>query len=113
MGEPSQETWPEQGYLECLEHERHMFAWTLHRFGGMPANEAEGQALQHYPYQPPDHKFRGLVMHDQAWHWAMLMLHGDGYWRTNPDLQHIPAEYEQESDRFEDQQRRGGDNSPS
>src|SRR5438132_209916 len=76
----------EQEYLDCLEHERDMFAWVLVNFGRVAAPEAEEDALRTYPYEPPSPAGRGLVFHDRAWHWAMLTLHGPGYWRANPEL---------------------------
>lgn len=101
MNEASQDpALTEQEYVVCLEHERHMFAWTLERFGAVPPAEARARALQCYPYEPPDDVCRGLSFHDEAWHWAMLTLHGSMYWQASPGFEVAPAEYLKEAQRF-------------
>ena len=50
--------------------------------------------------EAPDAVCRGFVFHDEAWHWAMLALHGNMYWHARPDLVWVPQEYRQEATRF-------------
>lgn len=83
----------EEEYLRYLEGERRAFAWVLRTYGTLDPHRARDESLKRYPYQPPDAPFRGLIFHDEAWHWAMLHLQGEGYWRTRPDLAHPPQEY--------------------
>ncbi|HET6397207.1 MAG TPA: hypothetical protein VFF91_10250 [Pseudoxanthomonas sp.] len=86
------ETWTEAEYLAYLAHERRMYAWVLERYGAFPPAEARAAALACYPYEAPG-RLRGLAFHDEAWHWAMLRLHGEGYWRTHPGLADPPQAY--------------------
>ncbi len=71
--EPEDET----EYLGYLEHARHMFAWCLTRYSGLSPDVAAREATSFYDYQPASDPCRGLVFHDQAWHWAMLRIRGD------------------------------------
>ena len=87
-------TWSEAEYAAYLEGERRRFAWTLREYGASSAREAQEAALTRYPYEPPDAPYRGLIFHDEAWHWAMLHIHGDQYWQSRPDLENPPPEYE-------------------
>ena len=100
------EIWTEQEYLEILSHERHMFAWCLVTYGDALQAEADAQALLRYPYEPAEEKFRGLLFHDEAWHWAMLHLFGEGYWRSRPELESSSREYKKESSRWDAQNHR-------
>jgi hypothetical protein len=94
--------WPsESEYLEALAHERHMFAWVLVEHGGRTLAEAEREALERYAYEPPESRYRGLIFHDRAWHWAMLRIHGQGYWWGHPEREPEPEAYGEESRRFE------------
>ncbi|GAA4609320.1 hypothetical protein GCM10023195_37460 [Actinoallomurus liliacearum] len=86
--------WSEEEYAEYLQAERRRFAWVMRRYGGLPPAQAEAAALDCYPYEASDAPFRGLVFHDEAWHWAMLTLHGAHYWREHPELLDPSPEYE-------------------
>lgn len=85
--------WAESEYVEYLEGERRRYAWVMRRYGGLAPAEAEAAALDRYPYEADDAPWRGLIFHDEAWHWAMLALHGERYWLERPDLAEPPAEY--------------------
>ncbi|CAL9380306.1 hypothetical protein SUDANB176_01047 [Streptomyces sp. enrichment culture] len=87
-------TWSEAEYLEYLQSERRAYAWVMRRYGGSTPAEAWEAALECYPYEPPDAAYRGLVFHDEAWHWAMLALYGDRYTVEHPELVHPPSAYE-------------------
>ncbi|WP_406673847.1 hypothetical protein WBK31_35620 [Nonomuraea sp. N2-4H] len=41
----------------------------------------------------PGEPYRGLVFHDEAWHWAMLGIYGERYWVAHPELADPPPEY--------------------
>ncbi|MEU7314920.1 hypothetical protein [Streptomyces sp. NPDC007083] len=86
-------TWDEDEYRDCLRSERRAYAWVMQHHGGLTPAEAEDAALEQYPYEPPDAPFRGLVFHDEAWHWAMLAIHGDRYVVEHPELVGPPHEY--------------------
>lgn len=83
----------EHAYRRTLEAERRSFAWVLRTYGGQTPARARAEALARYPYEPPGAPYRGLIFHDEAWHWAMLHLHGEGYWRDRPDLARPPGAY--------------------
>jgi hypothetical protein len=103
-GSPPDDSWPrspEHEYLADLAHERHMFAWCFVEYGGRTHEEAEQAALDAYPYEPPEEEYRGLKFHDLAWHWAMLTIFRDGYWRTHPELASATERYHAESRRFD------------
>ncbi|WP_218026967.1 hypothetical protein [Nocardia vaccinii] len=55
--------------------------------------EAESSAVRRYPYEQPDAPYRGLIFHDEAWHWAMARIHGERYAHEHPELAEPPAEY--------------------
>lgn len=93
-------TWSEQKYLAHLQHERHMYAWCLHTYGDLPQEDAIRLAEAFYEYESPSANLRGLVFHDEAWHWAMMEIVGDFYWKSRPDLASISKEYEEESERY-------------
>ncbi|KAB8161211.1 hypothetical protein FH609_003450 [Streptomyces sp. 3MP-14] len=86
-------TWTEADYVAYLEAERRRYAWVMRRHGGRTPERARAAALAHYPYEPADAPHRGLVFHDEAWHWAMLEIHGHAYWSERPDLERPPPEY--------------------
>ena len=86
-------TWSEDEYVAYLTSERRRFAWVMRRYGGLTAVQADAAALERYPYEASDTPYRGLVFHDEAWHWAMLKIHQDRYWLTHPELASPPAEY--------------------
>ncbi|MFE2330056.1 hypothetical protein ACFXD5_40170 [Streptomyces sp. NPDC059385] len=85
--------WSEAEYVDCLEAERRGYAWVMRQHGGVPPEEAMEAALECYPYEPPDAPYRGLVFHDNSWHWAMRAIHGDRYAADHPELAHPSAEY--------------------
>ncbi|MEU2230075.1 hypothetical protein [Streptomyces vietnamensis] len=86
-------TWSEAEYTECLRGERRRYAWTMRHHGGLSPSEAWAAAMDWYPYEPGDAPYRGLVFHDEAWHWAMLAVHGDRYPVERPELVDPPTEY--------------------
>ncbi|WP_328771220.1 hypothetical protein [Streptomyces sp. NBC_00286] len=86
-------TWSEAEYSEYLQDERRRYAWVMWRHGGLTPSEARAAAVKSYPYEPIDAPFRGLVFHDEAWHWAMLKIHGHGYTLELPELVEPSAEY--------------------
>ncbi|MCZ2525952.1 hypothetical protein [Streptomyces sp. HB2AG] len=86
-------TWSEAEYLEYLRSERRCYAWVMERHGGSTPEEAREAALEHYPYEPDGAPYRGLVFHDEAWHWAMLAIHGDRYAVEHPGPAQPPPEY--------------------
>ena len=89
----AQDNWTEEEYLEYLNAERRSFAWCLEKYGDRSPEAAKSEAEDFYAYEASDAPFRGLVFHDLAWHWAMLRIYGDGYWRKHPDLEHPSEEY--------------------
>ncbi|MFJ2639840.1 hypothetical protein [Streptomyces sp. NPDC087511] len=86
-------TWNETEYLDCLLSERRAYAWVMRQHGGLAPKEAREAALERYPYQPAEVPYRGLIFHDEAWHWAMLAIHGEWYVREHPELVHPSADY--------------------
>jgi hypothetical protein len=63
--------------------------------------ENSPEALHAYPYEPSSDAYRGLAFHDEAWHWAMLTIHGDMYWLRDRALE-VPSEaYRLESESFD------------
>ncbi|MEV1023044.1 hypothetical protein [Streptomyces sp. NPDC050264] len=86
-------TWSEAEYLDCLETERRGYAWVMRQHGGLTPTQAREAALEWYPYESDDVPCRGLTFHDEAWHWAMLAIHGDRYWVEHPELTDPSPEY--------------------
>ncbi|MFJ8162162.1 hypothetical protein ACIRBY_14685 [Streptomyces sp. NPDC096136] len=95
-------TWSESGYVDCLTSERRGYAWVMEHHGGVMPEEARKAAVEWYPYQPAGTPFRGLVFHDEAWHWAMTAIHGDRYVVDHPELVHPSPEYAAPPDPSED-----------
>lgn len=87
------EDWSEEEYVDYLAGERRCFAWVMRRHGGLTEIQAEAAALERYPYQANDEPYRGLVFHDEAWHWAMRKIYGDSYVVQHPKLVEPSAEY--------------------
>jgi hypothetical protein len=87
------EDWDEAEYVEHLVHARLLYAWVLCNYGAFSAEKARDAALAFYTYEAPHTKYRGLVFHDEAWHWAMLRLYGQGYWRGHPERWPPSREY--------------------
>jgi hypothetical protein len=77
-----------------------MFAWCVQTLAGASPIDAESAALSFYPYEPSSDGYRGLVFHDEAWHWAMRQIIGEHYWVTRPELEQPSAAYLQESQAF-------------
>ncbi|MGW2180627.1 hypothetical protein ACWCXX_21495 [Streptomyces sp. NPDC001732] len=64
----------------------------MRRYGGLSPERAWAAAPERYPYEPADASFRGLVFfHDEPWHWAMGVIHGERYMEEHPE----PAEYQE------------------
>jgi hypothetical protein len=82
----------ESEYSDLLEEERYMFAWTLRVYGGYSAESAMRFAHDFYPYEEPG-DLRGIVFHDEAWHWAMMKIFGDFYWISYPEFDRPPSDY--------------------
>ena len=91
----------EEEYVSYLRSERRLYSWCLVRFGGVLQETAEGLASAFYEYEAPDDGFRGLLFHDEAWHWAMLRVFGEGYWIDNPEREKPSVEYRAEALRIE------------
>ncbi|RPF30174.1 hypothetical protein EDD96_6762 [Streptomyces sp. Ag109_G2-6] len=87
-------TWSEAEYVDCLQAERRGYARVMQRHGGLTPEEARAAALEHYPYEPAEAPFRGLIFHDEAWHWAMLAIHGDQYVVEHPELVDPSPDYD-------------------
>ncbi|MET7462023.1 hypothetical protein [Nonomuraea sp. NPDC005501] len=85
--------WDEDEYVAYLRDERRAFAWVMQRYGGLTTAEAEEAALECYPYEASGTPFRGLIFHDEAWHWAMLSVYGDRYYVDHPELAQPSTEY--------------------
>ena len=86
-------TWNEAEYLDYLQSERRGYAWVMQHHGGLSPEEAWEAALTHYPYESAEASFRGLIFHDEAWHWAMLSIHGDRYVVEHPELVRPSPDY--------------------
>lgn len=87
-------------YKLQLEEQRHMYAWCLYNIGGYSLNEAKIKASEFYKYEPASEQHRGLIFHDDAWHWAMLFLKGEQYWIENPEFKNESLEYSKEYERY-------------
>ncbi|HJT98935.1 MAG TPA: hypothetical protein VJ696_11530 [Rhodanobacteraceae bacterium] len=93
MSDPAPSPWTdERDYAAHLEDERRLFAWTLRRYGSWPEADALAASRLFYPYEAPG-DYRGLLFHAEAWHWAMLRLHGEQYWIAHPELEAPSQEY--------------------
>ena len=86
-------TWTEAEYAAYLADERRRYAWVMWRHGGLSPAAARAAALEWYAHEPADAPYRGLVFHDEAWHWAMLALHGARYPEDHPELAVPSAAY--------------------
>jgi hypothetical protein len=88
----------ENAYVTYLEHERHLFAWCLRIVGGKSQSDAQRAAETFYTYEPATDAMRGLVFHDEAWHWAMLQIAGPQYWLARPELEQPSPAYRREAE---------------
>ena len=93
----------EEEYLKQLKQQRHMFEWCLLNIGTFSQEKIESASNRLFSYKPESDRYRWLVFHDDAWHWAMLEIKGEGYWRTYPNLERASIEYAQEWERYENQ----------
>ena len=95
--------WDEKEYAEYLDHERHMFAWCLEVYGSVSQGDAQSRAEEFYKYEPPTHEpYRGSIFHDEAFHYAMMKIFGDMYWkkRQASEMESALARYRAESKRY-------------
>ena len=93
--------WDEQEYVSYLEHERHMYAWCLIKYGNLSPSDAHKSASTFYSYEPANAPYRGLVFHNEAWHWAMLHIFGETYWISRPDLVDQSQDYQDHAIAFD------------
>ena len=100
MNSENQTTWSEDEYVNYLNMERNLYSWCLEHYGDFTHEEARKEALNFYIYQSEKEEFRGLVFHDEAWHWAMLKIYGENYWLTKPELSSPCENYERESQKY-------------
>jgi hypothetical protein len=101
VSEGVDDVWDDEAeYTRYLDNERRLYALALADYGGIAPDQAEREALERYPYEPPGAPHRGLIFHDLAWHWAMIRLHGHGYWRRRPELQAMPEAFRLVSERL-------------
>lgn len=101
MKSVSTNLWTEEEYVSYLRSERRLYAWCLVRYGEMLKEDAACLADALYEYEASDDPSRGLVFHDEAWHWAMLKVFGDMYWVANPERLKPSVEYRAEALRIE------------
>jgi hypothetical protein len=90
---PEVDAWPEDEYVQYLRAERARYAWVMRTYGAMSSAQADEAADLRYPYEPPGTAYRGLVFHDEAWHWAMRALKGERYRSRYPELAEPPETY--------------------
>ena len=89
----------EKEYLTYLNAERQLYAWCLVRYGKYNGQEALEASEEFYEYEPIENEYRGLVFHDEAWHWAMLKAIGEFYWKTHSELADPTQEYRIEANK--------------
>ncbi|NMM91347.1 hypothetical protein B2J88_44800 [Rhodococcus sp. SRB_17] len=78
--------WSDEGeYTAYLLAERRCMAWALEMLGHLDPDAAAHFAKTMYPYESADDPDRGAIFHDQAWHYAMLRVFGEGYWQKHSD----------------------------
>lgn len=87
-------------YREYLANERHLYAWCLVVYGGLSQADADSKANEFYVEESSADPMRGLVFHDQAWHWAMLRILGEGYWLKHPESETPSPQYQAEARRI-------------
>lgn len=103
----------EREYLSYLESERHLFAWCLVEYDGMAWEAAQQQACDFYRYQQPGDALRGSLFQDSAWHWAMLHVVGEQYWKKRLELAHPSERFRAEAQALEAKSKRAWSASPS
>ena len=77
--------------------ERKLYSWCLVNYGNFTHKDAEKEALNFYKYESEENEYRGLVFHDESWHWAMIKIYGEKYWINKPELSSPSKEYDLES----------------
>lgn len=92
--------WDEVDYQRLLNEERHLFAWCLVHLGKVETSLAATLAERRYPFERKGKPYRGLIFHDPAWHYAMIALYGDMYWKAHPELERMSPEYNVEAERI-------------
>jgi hypothetical protein len=85
--------WSEDEYVQYLRDERRFYGWVMQHHGHLDAVQAETAALKRYPFEASDAPYRGLIFHDEAWHWAMRDIHGEDYPISHRHLVEPSAEY--------------------
>jgi len=100
MKDQAESSWSEEAYVAYLNAERALYAWCLEKHGNYSAADATKESLSFYKYEPESAPYRGLVLHDEAWHWAMLKIFGDLYWKKYPELESVSEEYKKEADKL-------------
>ncbi len=103
MADQSDTVWTEEEYNVYLEAERILFAWCLEKYGNYDSATARDEALLFYKYESKTIPHRGLVFHDEAWHWAMLKIFGENYWKKHPELESSSKEYEEKAKELHNQ----------
>lgn len=93
----------EEEYLNQLKQQRHMFEWCLLNVGEYSRDKIKSVSNRLFSYKPESDEYRWLVFHEDAWHWAMLEIKGEGYWCKYPNLKDPSLEYEQECEHYEGQ----------
>ena len=85
--------WNEEEYVSYLNAERKLFAWCLEEYDDYAPAQAKQGAESFYSYEPQTDLHRGLVFHEEAWHWAMLKIIGETYWKTKPEFKSPSEQY--------------------
>ncbi len=83
-------------YSEQIRIEKHMYKWCLIKYGSLNHELADKQANDFYNFESEDNEYKYIVFHEEAWHWAMIKIHGENYWIVDPSLKSIPSEYKDE-----------------
>jgi hypothetical protein len=85
--------WNEDEYISYLSSERRLYAWCMINYGKLSEEDAQCVANAFYTYEPSSEPYRGLVFHEEAWHWAMLRIFGASYWISSPELETPSVDY--------------------
>lgn len=71
-------------------------------YGNTDLTSAEKSIAQWHalkvPIESVDHVY--FFSHEHPYHWAMICLHGEGYWQRYPGLEKIPTDFNQWEDNF-------------
>ncbi|MCU7838546.1 MAG: hypothetical protein KZQ94_04085 [Candidatus Thiodiazotropha sp. (ex Troendleina suluensis)] len=90
----------EEEYVSSLKEQRHMYEWCLKNIGGLSDSDAKKEAEILYSYKPESEEHRYLVLHEDAWHWAMLKINGEQYWLSKPELETPSIKYSKEYENY-------------